>query len=76
MIIYNNNSPESGHKKTHLNIKPIYDKPTANIICCCFSVAQLYLTLCDPMDCSKPGFPVLHYSLKFAQTHVQPNTQE
>ena len=23
------------------------------------SVAQLYLTLCDPMDCSTPGFPVL-----------------
>ena len=26
----------------------------------CFSVAQLYLTLCHPMDCSTPGFPVLH----------------
>ena len=24
------------------------------------SVAQLCLTLCDPMDCSKPGFPVHH----------------
>ena len=29
-------------------------------ICCC-SVAQLCPTLCDPMDCSTPGFPVLHY---------------
>ena len=28
-------------------------------------------TLWDPMDCSKPGFPVLHYLPKFAQTHVQ-----
>ena len=27
-------------------------------------------TLCDPMDCSTPGFPVLHYLLEFAQTHV------
>ena len=26
--------------------------------------------LFDPMDCSMPGFPVLHYPLKFAQTHV------
>ena len=26
-------------------------------------VAQLCLTLCDPMDCSMPGFPVLHYLL-------------
>ena len=24
------------------------------------SVAQLCLTLCDPMDCSMPGFPVHH----------------
>ena len=23
--------------------------------------------LCDPMDCSRPGFPVLHYLLEFAQ---------
>ena len=37
---------------------------------CCFSVAQLCPTLCDPMDCSTPGFPVLHYLLEFAQTHV------
>ena len=28
------------------------------------------LILCDPMDCSMPGFPVLHYLLEFAQTHV------
>ena len=28
------------------------------------------LTLCDPMDCSTPGFPVLHYLLEFAQTHI------
>ena len=26
-------------------------------------VAQLCPTLCDPMDCSVPGFPVLHYVL-------------
>ena len=36
----------------------------------CCSVAQSYLTLCDPMDCSTPGFPVLHYLMEFAQTHV------
>ena len=34
------------------------------------SVSQLYLTLCDPMDCSMPGFPVLHHLLEFTQTHV------
>ena len=32
------------------------------IICCCW-VPQSCPTLCDPMDCSTPGFPVLHYLL-------------
>ena len=36
----------------------------------CGSVAQSCLTLCDAMDCSRPGFPVLHHLLEFAQTHV------
>ena len=34
------------------------------------SVAQLCLTLCDPMDCSTPGFPVHHQLLELAQTRV------
>ena len=34
------------------------------------SIAQSCLTLCDPMDCSMPGFPVLHHLLELAQTHV------
>ena len=28
--------------------------------CCCCSVAKSCQTLCNPMDCSTPGFPVLH----------------
>ena len=41
------------------------------IHCCCyFSVAKLCPTLCDPMDCIMPGFPVLHYLSEFAQIHV------
>ena len=35
------------------------------------SVAQSCQTLCDPMDCSTPGFPVLHQLLEFTQTHVR-----
>ena len=34
------------------------------------SVAQLCLTLCDPMDCSTPGLPVHHQLPEFTQTHV------
>ena len=34
------------------------------------SVTQSCLTLCNPMDCSTPGFPVLHHHPQFAQIHV------
>ena len=34
------------------------------------SVAQSYLTLCDPMNRSTPGLPVHHQLLEFTQTHV------
>ena len=40
------------------------------IICYCCSVAKLCSTLCDPMNCSRPGSSVLHYLLEFTQTHV------
>ena len=32
-------------------------------LCSCCSVTQSCLTLCDPMDCSTPGFPVHHQLL-------------
>ena len=35
------------------------------------SVAQSCLTLCDPMDCIMPRFPVHHQFLELAQTHTQ-----
>ena len=38
-------------------------------LCCC-SLTQLCLNLCDPVDCSTLGFPVLHHHPEFAQTHV------
>ena len=34
------------------------------------SLAQWCPTLCDPMDCSTLGFPVLHYLPELAQTNV------
>ena len=34
------------------------------------SVAQSCPTLCDPMDCSTPGFLVHHQLPEFTQTHV------
>ena len=37
--------------------------------CCCWD-AQLWLTLCNPMDCSMPCFLVLHCPPEFVQIHV------
>ena len=37
--------------------------------CCCL-VTQSCPTLCEPVDCSTPGFPVLHHHPELAQTHV------
>ena len=39
-------------------------------LCCCCSVDKSCPTLCNPMDGSTAGFPVLHYLLEFAQTLV------
>ena len=36
----------------------------------CCSVTQLCPSLCNPVDCSMPDFPVLHHIPKLAQTHV------
>ena len=36
----------------------------------CCPVTMSCPTLCELMDCSMPGFPILHYLLEFAQTHV------
>ena len=34
------------------------------------SIAESCPTLCDPMDCSRPGSPVHHQLLELTQTHV------
>ena len=34
------------------------------------TVVQSCLTLCNPINCSMPGFPVLHYLPELVQTHV------
>ena len=41
-------------------------------LCHVFSSVQSlrHVRLCDPMDCSTPGFPVRHQFLGLSQTHV------
>ena len=43
---------------------------TTEFHCCCCSLIQLCLTLCDPVDCSMPGFLVLHHLLELVQIHI------
>ena len=43
------------------------EKKTITYYHCC-SVAQLCSALCNPMDCSTPGFPTLHYLWELAET--------
>ena len=56
-------------KSSHLLYMKLFNLCSWNNSCC--SVAKLCMTLCDPLDCSMPGFPVLHYLSEFAQTHVR-----
>ena len=39
-----------------------YHQQTSWVLCCWCSVANLCLTLCNPMNCSMTDFSVLHYS--------------
>ena len=50
------------HKHTHT-----HTHTHTYIYCYCCSVTQACPTLCDPMDCSMPGHPVLNHLLDFAQ---------
>ena len=51
-------------KKVKTKLEAFWD--WASESCC--SVAKSHLPLCDPMDYSMPGFPVLHYLPEFAQS--------
>ena len=60
-------------KETFIMFKPLYwigQKVCSGFSFCCCSVPESCQILWDPMDCSTPGFPVLHYLPEFAQTHV------
>ena len=55
----NGGPPEAGKEGWQL-------QPRA--LCCCCLVAKPCWTLCNRMDCSMPGFPVLHHLPEFVQT--------
>ena len=49
--------------KSYISL-PIY-------FCCCCSVAKSCPALCNPMNRSTAGFPVLHHLLEHAWSHIQ-----
>ena len=55
--LHSENDGKPGVKQTSDNI--IRHALLYQMFHCC-SATKSYVTLCDPMDCSKPGFPVLH----------------
>ena len=58
--------------RSHFCARPLHFHVTYSLfwpLYCC-SVAKLRLTLCDPVNCSTPGFPVVHYLPELTQTHV------
>ena len=77
--------PDWAHTPTHTHAKTqaLDSKTKCNSILCLLlpffffnfsiagcSVIKLWRTLWDPIDCRTTGFPVLHYFLDFAQTHI------
>ena len=48
----------------------IWQKWCPGLAICCCSITQSSLTLCDLMDCTIPGFPILHHLPELAQTHA------
>ena len=66
------NQTGRAERPSHRNSRPdgcsAVPRPTQKDCAC--SVPQWCPTLCEPMDCSMPGFPVHHQLVEFAQTHV------
>ena len=59
------------YKEAVLVLEPTYSDHTEHLTgCYCHLVNKLCPILCDPMDWSTPGIPLLYYLLEFAQTHV------
>ena len=66
-------SPASGNswlRSLQFSDTTLLDKVIFAELESCCSVAQSCPTLCDPMDSSTPGFPVLHHLPELVQTHV------
>ena len=51
-------------------LHPHLNSPRLSSYLLCYCCLVTKLCICSPMNCSMPGFPVLHYLPDFALTHV------
>ena len=83
--IFSNHTSDKGFvSRLHEDFLQLSNKKTNNLTekcpwldivpnrtcCCCCLVVKSCLTLCDPIDCSTPGFSVLHCLSELVQIHV------
>ena len=64
------NLPQPGTEPRFIYHLSHQGSPIYCFTCCCCSVTHSCPTLCDPIDCSTPGLPVLHHLPKFAQVLI------
>ena len=60
-------------KKDRIIVTQLLNVSATHSVSCgsqCCSVTKSCPVPCNPMDCSTPGFPILHYLLGFAQNYV------
>ena len=55
----------------HMNLQLSQSKMSFTVCYWISSLTQSCPTLCDPMDCTTPGFPVHHQLPELTQTHVR-----
>ena len=55
----------------HMNLQLSQSKMWFKVCYWISSLTQSCPTLCDPMDCTTPGFPVHHQLPELTQTHVR-----
>ena len=60
----------SGDPESLLGTPVLSDQGSTLIASFSLVVVQSFSRVCDPRDCSTPGFPVLHHLPELAQTHV------
>ena len=58
-------NPGMEHRSPALQADSLLSEPLISVQ----SLSRV-LTLCDPMDCSTPGFPVHHHLLELTQAHI------